>query len=107
MHKNAVSCSGVLKSQWKEVKREAYIVIMIITGQVSCAVKFGISASFKLSLGGRFYPKHDVSLSLKVAPLFMEMQWAVYWMECNVAFYLSQATKISAYHAKEAFKDDL
>ena len=56
------------------MKREAYIVIMIITGQVSCAVKFGISAGFKLSLGGRFYPKHDVSLSLKVAPLFMEMQ---------------------------------
>ena len=56
------------------MKREAYIVIMIITGQVSCAVKFGISASFKLSLGGHFYPKHEISLSLKVVPLCMEMQ---------------------------------
>ena len=56
------------------MKREAYIVIMIFTGQVSCAVKFGISASFKLSLGGHFYPKHEISLSLKVVPLCMEMQ---------------------------------
>lgn len=75
------------------MKREAYIV-MIITGQVSCAVKFGISASFKLSLGGRFYPKGDVRLSLKVAPLCTEMQEQ--FIEWNVML-------LSTFHRPQKF----
>lgn len=92
--KNAVSYNGLLKSQRKEVKHEAYIVIMIITGQVSCAVKFGISASFKLSLGGHFYPKHEISLSLKVVPLCMEMQEQ--FIEWNVML-------LSTFHRPQKF----